>query len=412
MVASLRRSPRATKILLSTVWRERYLLGFYSITLLSYAEAARTLHTNRGRAFYWTKKLLDPTWRSNTHGGRRRGTFTQDELKTINQRILQYLQSRPSASLNSVTEFLSRAYNRRVSKSVTQRLLKKLGWSWRIPTGFQIQKYTLRNMARYLDYIRGIQKIPPPKIKFLDEAHIVSKDLHKKKVIVSSLIQKNHKSCFHPSLLFSHLSRPPSCLLLLPLLLSIFLTHRKTGSWCCWQANVPPKINTAWTFGICHTPHLSEPCLACCLWLSHSKQHTVGLFLLCPMVLCKQFSCGWWLPCRRQCCGTCRMWFHHSVEDLTGGLQRTSYLPSRIQSWAQSMWACLQCNEDTHPKQARRKEGDYPCCNHSTYINHSRQDDWFLPPLHLSPNFTTRIHTVTVVNKCNHEDTLLPFLAS
>lgn len=58
-----------------------------------------------------------------------------------------------------------------------------MGWSWKIPSKFQINKYKLSNMIRYVLYLENIQNIPEHKIKFLDESHIVSKDLTKRKVL-------------------------------------------------------------------------------------------------------------------------------------------------------------------------------------------------------------------------------------
>ena len=141
------------------------------------------LKTSRSRAFYWMKKFFDPTWHDKGHGGRCYSTFSVEEESLVNQRILLYLKYHPDADLSDVVSFLRRSFSRFVSKSVATRIMKKLGWSWRVPVAFQIQKYRRENIARYLDYVRGVRQIPPSKLKFLDESHIVSKDLHKRKVL-------------------------------------------------------------------------------------------------------------------------------------------------------------------------------------------------------------------------------------
>lgn len=68
--------------------------------------------------------------------------------------------------------------------------LRKMGWSWKVPCKFQINKYNQANMLYYVDYLLGIQLAPLEKLKFagmitmsifahwcIDESHIVSKNL-------------------------------------------------------------------------------------------------------------------------------------------------------------------------------------------------------------------------------------------
>ena len=58
-----------------------------------------------------------------------------------------------------------------------------MGWSWQVPTQFQIKKYEPDNMIRYLKYLKWVGQQPWDKLKFLNEAHVVSRELHKKKVL-------------------------------------------------------------------------------------------------------------------------------------------------------------------------------------------------------------------------------------
>ena len=56
-----------------------------------------------------------------------------------------------------------------------------MGWSWQVPTRFQIKKYEPDNMIRYLKYLKWVGQQLWDKLKFLDEAHVVLHELHKKK---------------------------------------------------------------------------------------------------------------------------------------------------------------------------------------------------------------------------------------
>jgi len=103
-------------------------------------------------------------------------------MKLVHYVIVQFFKHSPEAELIDLKQELEDVFNRKVSVPTTQRILKKLGWSWKIPTAFQIKKYTVDNMTRYLDYIRSIQQIDWDRIHFLDESHIVPRRLHKKRV--------------------------------------------------------------------------------------------------------------------------------------------------------------------------------------------------------------------------------------
>jgi hypothetical protein len=59
-----------------------------------------------------------------------------------------------------------------------------MGWSWRVPVTFQVAKYSRANMQRYMLYLLWIQGVNDySKLKFADESHIVSRTLHKKRVL-------------------------------------------------------------------------------------------------------------------------------------------------------------------------------------------------------------------------------------
>jgi len=70
-----------------------------------------------------------------------------------------------------------------VSKTVASRVLSKMGWSWKVPVQFQLQKYTIDNLQHYLHYISAVQQMDFHKLHFLDEAHFVSKNLTNGKVV-------------------------------------------------------------------------------------------------------------------------------------------------------------------------------------------------------------------------------------
>jgi len=82
-----------------------------------------------------------------------------------------------------VTKHLSEMFDRIVQPWTASHVLQTFGWSWKIPVRFQLQKYTPHNLHRYLDYVTALQTIDITKLRFLDEAHFVSKQLTTGKVL-------------------------------------------------------------------------------------------------------------------------------------------------------------------------------------------------------------------------------------
>jgi hypothetical protein len=69
------------------------------------------------------------------------------------------------------------------SNKTLSRFLRRQGYSWKIPNLFQLNKFNLENKKYYTNYISAILEIPPEKLKFFDESHVVEKQLSKRKVL-------------------------------------------------------------------------------------------------------------------------------------------------------------------------------------------------------------------------------------
>jgi len=66
--------------------------------------------------------------------------------------------------------------------------MRNLGWSWKVPTVFQTRKYLPENLVRYCSFLSFIQNIPFHRIKCLDEAHFVARNIRTK--LVWSLVNQ------------------------------------------------------------------------------------------------------------------------------------------------------------------------------------------------------------------------------
>jgi hypothetical protein len=101
----------------------------------------------------------------------------------LKNEIICFLKENTRAKGNDVRKHFEEIYKLPIGISTSNRLLKKLGWSWRVPTRFQVHKYTYKNMLYYTKYLQCISEIPIEKLKFVDEAHVFASDLACKRVL-------------------------------------------------------------------------------------------------------------------------------------------------------------------------------------------------------------------------------------
>lgn len=109
---------------------------------------------------YWEQKKTDPSFHSQTHGGRRfvsfkinhrHANFTVEQEKTVEALLLQLLQMEPSSSYGTIVSFFHTKLNiSRINKSFIQRIFKKWRWRAKVPAYVQIHKYTEKNIRHYL----------------------------------------------------------------------------------------------------------------------------------------------------------------------------------------------------------------------------------------------------------------------
>ena len=151
----------------------------------SFTKAAKLNHTTRFKTRYWTLKAIDPSYHPNPWGQGRKPIFSKAEAPIVRAAVWNLLRhdKHDHINLTSLCEKLQRKFSRRVPVSCMSRLLTSWRWSWKIPTRIQLQKFTHRNMSRYLHFSCLIQTLDWKKLKCADECHVVARDLTKKKVL-------------------------------------------------------------------------------------------------------------------------------------------------------------------------------------------------------------------------------------
>ena len=130
----------------------------------SYQKVAREHHVSRGVVYYYVQKFLDPNFHNMRHGGYRHSKIKQNEIDLVNRVIFILLKLKPYSSLADVRECISHVFSRFVlfvfisiiiinfitlsdiGYSTVGKILRRMGWSWKVPCKFQIYKYTPTNL--------------------------------------------------------------------------------------------------------------------------------------------------------------------------------------------------------------------------------------------------------------------------
>lgn len=161
--------------------RKSIILNFFQRR--SYRKVARLLGVHPFKVSYWVKKFRDPTFHSNPHGGVRSVTkFPEHQNDNLMKLVMFLLFEKPTLNLNQLRVEMMRRLGYSFSKSVLSKFLRKNHWTWRIPTRIQLHKYSIANKKNYAHYISSIMQVPVEKIKYMDEAHVVERQINKRKV--------------------------------------------------------------------------------------------------------------------------------------------------------------------------------------------------------------------------------------
>jgi len=134
---------------------------------------------SRQNAYYWRNKYLYRIHDGDQGGDR--STDIDKFIKSMMEPILwKTVTDDPDGfTLRRLVIYLNQL-GFKVSKSTLSRTFRRWRWSWKVPTRFNINKYSPDNIERYINYILWIQNKPWLKIKYLDECHFVSRHVHKK----------------------------------------------------------------------------------------------------------------------------------------------------------------------------------------------------------------------------------------
>jgi len=143
--------------------------------------AAKSHMVSKQSAYYWKRKLLDPLFHPKKNGGIRRMKFLPEERLVYESVLWSILKRCPQATISQLVAFLHSNAFQKVNYSDVRDCLVRWRWSYKVPSHIQLQKYSEANCRYYAQFLLAIQGIEWTKLKFLDEAHFVSRDLFNRK---------------------------------------------------------------------------------------------------------------------------------------------------------------------------------------------------------------------------------------
>ncbi len=155
---------------------------------------------HRNTLLYHKKKFLDPSFHPDSWGGRRVWKFSLEQVAAISMIIWSRIIDEPTSTARDLLSVLHCAgYD--VKRTWLLNLFKTWKWSWKRPVRQNIvrisrnltqvhfffviwqNKFTTSNIQYYTNFMAWIVLQDPKRIKYLDEAHFVSIELHRRRAV-------------------------------------------------------------------------------------------------------------------------------------------------------------------------------------------------------------------------------------
>ncbi len=133
--------------------RERYLLISLYRTHENEAKVGRFMGIDHATVRYWVRKYFNPQFHNKPHGGDKRSIFQVHEYQSVYEEVKSYMIAYPRDPTEKLRLYICELFDRTIQKTQFKELLKKLGWSFKVPVRFQIYKYNFKNIIYYVDYL-------------------------------------------------------------------------------------------------------------------------------------------------------------------------------------------------------------------------------------------------------------------
>jgi transposase len=148
------------------------LYGSYQVYL------SQDLFASASSVYYWARKVSDETFHPADRGGRRPRegwpVWEGERFETLQRIVRAIFDEYPNISFAELVSLTSELWDEATEWGV-RRVLKKWNWSWKVPATVQLNKFTGKNLRRYIKYMETRSTIPDFKVLYLDESHFDSR---------------------------------------------------------------------------------------------------------------------------------------------------------------------------------------------------------------------------------------------
>lgn len=130
---------------------------------------------SKGTVWYWRKKRCKQSLLLCTKGGARNWKYSPQARKYLEEVTWTYARRRPTSRLIDYVCNAQRHGFVDTNRMFFSRLFKSWRWSFKRPQAKQTHKYSIPNIIHYVEFLLFARTVPWEKLKFLDEAHFISK---------------------------------------------------------------------------------------------------------------------------------------------------------------------------------------------------------------------------------------------
>jgi len=137
--------------------------------------AVGQLRSRQLRYYYRTraKKHIVP----NKWGGRRIIKFSPYCIKFVGDSFISLIQDNPFLTLKKTHSIITQYCGLLMSMTRFRKIVYDLGFTDKKPIPVQRNKFKIKNIIYYYNYLQVIRQIPKEKLIFADETHFVQRDL-------------------------------------------------------------------------------------------------------------------------------------------------------------------------------------------------------------------------------------------
>ena len=141
--------------------------------------AARHTGVSRRTVTYWRKKMENPTLHEMGWGGARNWAMCPDQHALVEGMLWQMVEDLPSETPRAYAALLN-DLDIPVTQAWVARCLRRWNYTRKKINHTQALKFTILNVARYLDHVLAAPHLNPTNLKYLDESRVETRRVRRR----------------------------------------------------------------------------------------------------------------------------------------------------------------------------------------------------------------------------------------